>query len=220
MIYQTYLTLYAKLNHRVRKFISATLLIGAICIISLLGYTTIEFTQAINEADSAQLIMIEAEATKYVLIDAETGQRGYVITGDDRFLDPYNLAQLRFATQMNTLKAVMGEKAFNDSNILLLANSKMAELAKTVDMRRTQGFEPTREYIQNYLGKQIMDSLRTIIQSVESRETETVMIATRHARHLSEAMVFEAILILICFTTLILFPWGIEPPTIRPIVIP
>lgn len=211
MIYQTYLRLYTKLPPRLRKFLSSTLLFAAITGVAMLGYTTIEFTRVQREGDLAQSIMIQAEALKFVLIDAETGQRGYIITGDDRFLEPTEASRVRFPGQINALKGAMGEIAFNETNILLLANEKMAELAKTIEMRRSLGFEQARDYVASYIGKQIMDSIRNIVQDVESRETQVVLTSSRHARQLGESMVFLAILVLSCFVALILFPWGIEP---------
>ena len=76
-----------------------------------------------------------------VLTNAETGQRGYLLTGDDSYLEPYRLAnaaidnsikQLRDSTVDNPAQTRLLEQ------VLPLIQSKMAELKQTIDLRRTR----------------------------------------------------------------------------------
>ena len=75
-----------------------------------------------------------------ILKDAETGQRGYLLTGNDTYLEPYRLAdasidnvikQLRDLTVDNPVQARRLEQA------LPLIQSKMAELKQTIELRRS-----------------------------------------------------------------------------------
>jgi diguanylate cyclase (GGDEF)-like protein len=100
-----------------------------------------------------------------LLTDAETGQRGYVITGDASFLDPYNASAAALPGALGDLEALAdgrGEQATLDE-IQRLAQRKMDELTATVRLRRDDGFPVAAAIVANRSGKADMDRLRLLI---------------------------------------------------------
>jgi len=100
-----------------------------------------------------------------VLKDAETGQRGYVITGDSSFLAPYEEGSAAVPDALRTLepladsveeRAILGEVA-------RLARQKLYELATTIRLRRDGGFGPAVAVVAHDNGRVTMDRLRTLI---------------------------------------------------------
>ncbi len=100
-----------------------------------------------------------------LLKDAETGQRGYVITGDGAFLAPYDSATLEFPDALRALqplaegpdeRAALGE-------IARLSRLKLDELAATVALRRTRGLDAAAAVVGDRHGKAYMDRLRVLI---------------------------------------------------------
>ena len=100
-----------------------------------------------------------------VLKDAETGQRGYVITGDSSFLAPYEEGSAAVPDALRTLepladsveeRAILGE-------IARLARQKLHELATTIRLRRDGGFAPAVAVVAHDNGRVTMDRLRTLI---------------------------------------------------------
>jgi diguanylate cyclase (GGDEF)-like protein len=100
-----------------------------------------------------------------LLKDAETGQRGYLITGDAAFLDPYQEGSAGVPDALRTLepladtaeeRAILGEVA-------RLARQKLFELASTVRLRRDNGFGPAVAVVARSNGRATMDRLRTLI---------------------------------------------------------
>lgn len=108
--------------------------------------------------------------------DAETGQRGYVITGIDDFLEPYNAAlpsttnnvrELRHLVRDNPAQLARVDQAEN------LINLKYTEMKRVLDARRGPGgFEAAQKMVQNGDGKRYMDDLRKVAAAMEQDERE------------------------------------------------
>lgn len=107
------------------------------------------------------------DSTRTVLIaaaDAETGQRGFVITGDPAFLEPYNRAsRTTIPKELTRLEKLVPDNVQQSKRILrlrMLLDQKFRELAATVQIRSERGFETTRRLVANQSGKIIMDDVR------------------------------------------------------------
>jgi methyl-accepting chemotaxis protein len=98
--------------------------------------------------------------------DAETGQRGFVITADDTFLEPYRSAVAALPATLDDLRDLTADsptEAKRFAEVEPLVALKMAELKRTVEMRKTEGFAPTVAFISGGDGKRTMDDMRRII---------------------------------------------------------
>jgi methyl-accepting chemotaxis protein len=107
------------------------------------------------------------------LKDAETGQRGFVITGDESYLEPYNPAPAEVDKVSDELRGLVADSASQIHRIdemKRLAALKLAELKHTIGMRRSQGFEATEKYIQGNVGKSYMDDFRRVSAEMENEE--------------------------------------------------
>ena len=95
--------------------------------------------------------------------DAETSQRGYTLTGDADFLEPYlaisgglgdHLQQLR---QLTLIPAAQQHL----ESLAPLLDAKMAELAQVIELRRQHDLASAIVSISGGQGKQLMDAIRT-----------------------------------------------------------
>ncbi|SDD35263.1 diguanylate cyclase (GGDEF) domain-containing protein [Massilia sp. PDC64] len=122
-----------------------------------------------------------------LLTDAETGQRGYVITGDAGFLDPYHASVAAIPAAVRDLKPLadgLAEQATLDE-IERLAQRKVDELATTIRLRRDEGFAPAAAVVSNRGGKADMDRLRLLIRErVAALERERLALRDRLSRTL------------------------------------
>ena len=110
-----------------------------------------------------------------LLKDAETGQRGFVITGDDAFLEPYAQALTAIPAMLHDLRDLTADNPVQQRRLDQaepLVDAKLAELKAAIEMRRSRGFEATAEHIRAGLGKRAMDSLRVILGDMERDERE------------------------------------------------
>lgn len=100
-----------------------------------------------------------------LLRDAETGQRGFVITGKESFLSPYYraLGQLPLLRQALTKQGRPSAEQNAVEQIFSVSDLKLAELAETIALRRTDGFASVEPIVSSERGKQYMDTLRELI---------------------------------------------------------
>ena len=109
------------------------------------------------------------------LTDAETGQRGFVITGDEAYLDPYRSGTAAVPKLIEDLRALTTDNLNQQRRIAEaepIIEAKFAELKRTVEMRRTLGFDATEKVVASNEGKQYMDNLRRILAAMEQEERD------------------------------------------------
>jgi CHASE3 domain sensor protein len=110
-----------------------------------------------------------------LLKDAETGQRGFVITGEESFLEPYQKAGSGIARQVRELRDLIADNPNQQKRIAAmepLITAKLDELKRTIDVRKRSGFAPTAEVVKAGEGKKVMDDIRQIAAQMEQEERE------------------------------------------------
>jgi methyl-accepting chemotaxis protein len=129
--------------------------------------------------------------------DAETGQRGYVITGEARYLEPYQGAREVVGQKQKSLRELIADNPIQQQRLTAmepLVNSKFAELQETIDLRTTKGFEAAERVVITDRGKNDMDSIRKLVG--EMQEEETGLLSKRSAEEKGRAHRTEMTIIL------------------------
>jgi CHASE3 domain sensor protein len=106
-------------------------------------------------------------------IDAETGQRGFLITGATTYLEPFDRARANLAAQIGQLRMLTGDNAEQQADIDRLsavAAVKFAELEETIQLRRADDLAGARALVLSHEGKRTMDEMREIVERMEARE--------------------------------------------------
>jgi CHASE3 domain sensor protein len=120
-------------------------------------------------------IQAELSAVLKDLTDMETGQRGFLLTGDATYLQPYLDSKGRIATDFVVLRAGLDHRSEHEqsleSQLESLAGSKRAEMERTIDLRQ-QGYR-LRSFRVVYTneGNDYMDKIRRIVSSLASSES-------------------------------------------------
>lgn len=107
------------------------------------------------------------------LKDAETGHRGFIITGDDVFLEPYDAALDRIPASITTLRELTIDNTVQQERIDeldRLITSKTIEMRKRLDERRRAGFEAAAKGITEGEGRRLMDELRRVLEQLDREE--------------------------------------------------
>ncbi len=111
-----------------------------------------------------------------LMVDAETGVRGFVLSGDERFLEPYDDALRRLPRALGALRRLTADdpgQARNVSDIEGLAEDRLARLAERLRFRRqTSATLPPAEAADLLAGKEMMDTLRRAIGRAQSTESD------------------------------------------------
>src|SRR5882724_489327 len=109
------------------------------------------------------------------LKDAETGQRGYVISGEDSYLEPYKSGVENLPKVIKELRELTADNQNQQKRldqVEQLAAAKLAELKRTVELRRKTSFEETVKVIRTGEGKKYMDDMRSVLGQMEREERE------------------------------------------------
>jgi methyl-accepting chemotaxis protein len=107
------------------------------------------------------------------LQDAETGQRGFIITGQDGYLAPYVEAVTALAPTLARLRDLTAESTTQSIRIArleTLVDAKLAELGRTIVLRRASGFRTAASDVAGGTGKELMDDVRREVALVGTAE--------------------------------------------------
>ncbi len=108
-----------------------------------------------------------------VLQDAEIGGRGYIITGDESFLQPYQNAETKILTAVNNLRARIADNPAQQKRIALaepIIVAKMSLTKRQIEMRKAREIESVTKLVQTGEGQKLMDDLRRIFGEMEQEE--------------------------------------------------
>ena len=146
-----------------------------VLVFAALTYAGMAREQEIQDrADRSARIIRTLEATLGRMADGETGQRGYLLTGDARYLEPYEAAERDVAGYLALLDTLTAREPQQHARLDTLAGisrSKFAELDRTLTLRRDQGLDAALAVVNNDSGKNLMDDARRVTNDMEENET-------------------------------------------------
>ncbi|GLU31029.1 PAS domain S-box protein [Trinickia caryophylli] len=123
--------------------------------------------------------------------DAETGARGYVITGRDEYLEPYEAARTQFAPQFAALAPLlrMPEQKQRLAELRTLVEHNQQELERVITARRGAGFDAAHALVQSDAGKTFMDRARQIVGTMERAAGQQLVMRQQRARKTRDAAI-------------------------------
>ncbi len=109
------------------------------------------------------------------LTDMETGQRGYLLTADPAYLQPYNDAQSRIGKDFAGLRVGLADRAKTEQSLEpqleSLAKSKQVEMERSISLRQQGYRRRSFKLVDTNEGKDYMDEIRRIVSSLSSAES-------------------------------------------------
>jgi signal transduction histidine kinase len=137
--------------------VAALVLIG----INETGYT--RSTQALERIDGYTRTRNAVNRLLQQVLDAETGSRGYLLTGDPRYLEPYNAAVVEISQNLEGLRANYPAGAAESATLAQLTRNvqrKLAEMDLSVRMRKQGNEDAWKFVLMTDVGKEHMDAIR------------------------------------------------------------
>lgn len=176
--------------------------------IGFIGYRTADSLATTSYRVTHTHAVIEHIATLTSLAkDAETGQRGFVITGDPAFLEPYDAALRDIPKTLKELRELTADSATQQRHLDEAEGylkQKLAELARTVALRRTSSTEVVAKIVSDGEGKRLMDAFRGAMTEMERDEREFLRVraleveaAASGARTATSAGTFGCLLVVL-----------------------
>jgi PAS domain S-box-containing protein len=108
------------------------------------------------------------------LTDSETAERGYVITGEESYLEPYRQSARDADVEASRLRELTADNRTQQlrlDSLAPLVSDRLAELHEVIDLRRIQGFGPAQSEVLAGKGKEIDHQIRSLIDGMRSAET-------------------------------------------------
>jgi PAS domain S-box-containing protein len=136
------------------------------------------------------------------LVDAETGQRGFLLTNRPEYLEPLTKARTVLPGELEELDQLVANDAAEReklARIPYLVRAKLDELARTIEVRRTQGLEASLAIVNNDEGKRLMDEIRRTLDTMTSDERTALSAAAVDARN-ARVVLFLAIASALAFS--------------------
>ncbi len=121
------------------------------------------------------------------LKDAETGQRGFIITGKPDYLAPYQASLAEIATGLANLRRLTADNPRQQQRLDALAPlvaARLAILKEIIALRETQGFPAASAALMALPGKTIMDEIRALVAEAQAQEAQ--ILKERVATHAAD----------------------------------
>ncbi len=147
-----------------------------------------------EHARQVQLLM---RRTGTLLVDMETGQRGFIITGLPAFLEPYSRAVQEFDGTYAALKQQLAldgdETAEMMARLDKMSSRRLAQVSRNIDRRKELGEQALHDLPGFLSGKQLMDDIRRELARLEEVQDERVRQANLGTQAVSERTVVLAV---------------------------
>jgi|GEM_PF-5535638 len=156
--------------------------------LTIIGFTlnTINSTRLRNNTDQVTHTYRVLNGTANFLStvkDAETGQRGFIITGEEQYLEPYLKSKENSVALLQGLQTLTADNPVQQQRLSMIAQNlqgKLAELSQTIELKKralTDSDLETEllEMIRSGVGKQFMDQMRKELVLIEQTENELLV---------------------------------------------
>lgn len=138
--------------------------------------------EANGEAMRTMEVLSSSQELLVTLADIETGARGYVITRNDAYLEPYRNGLARLPQRMHRLRELLGDRPEYASWLVQVdetARARAAHAQGVVAVLQAGRFEDAQARVRNGSGKQAMDQLRALIAQLETAERQKLYAGNR-----------------------------------------
>lgn len=171
----SYAELSAMKQSLLRRSQNLTIWLGVLpLLLAFAAYrTSSQHVQSVQEALSTAAFIQELDELLGTVQDAETGQRGYVLTGQEPYLAPYTHALATVNERLAAVDSLAAHHGVTPGQLAplhRLVELKMAELQKTVELRRT-GFLPALAEVETNRGQGYMVEIRHLLGGLKHDQT-------------------------------------------------
>ena len=166
------------------------LVVAFFCYQSMLKIDTDEYWEIHSYQVSSNIDVLLSD-----LENMETGQRGYVITGQDSFLEPYRAGLVDVNKELQILQNLTSDNAVQQKSLSLmkpLIDAKIADLENSISLRTNSGITVAIAGVSTDKGKQIMDSIRVIVADMQTEEASLLQVRTENlaqVNHMAESII-------------------------------
>jgi methyl-accepting chemotaxis protein len=136
---------------------------------------TAVLTQTSHAVDHTHLVLESIATLLAAVTDTETGGRGYVITGDETFLEPYIKGSAAIDKTLKDLRGLTADNAHQQKRldeVDRIVAERLSLIRQVVGVRKTSGGEPAAKLVREGGGNKAMGDLRRVLDEMERDERD------------------------------------------------
>lgn len=141
------------------------------------------------------------------LLDAETGQRGFLLTGDEHYLEPYNERRTELVPSLDLIEGLVAASPTQVERVKrarAITVRKLGEMAETIALMRAGQRNEAIKFMAQGPGNRLTQELRDIVGAIQRDENHRV---TTSSRREARRRIFASIGILIALAGLCFVAW-------------
>lgn len=162
-----------------------------VMVLTLLGVSALtmrsldQFVEHSDKVSHTVTVVAQANQVMIDILEVQTGVRGYILTGKEKYLMPYltvlkvvedDLHQLRLLTQDNPAQ----QRRMDELEIV--ANQRLAHAREQINIRRTRGYQAAQQTVEFGEGKRLTDQIRAVVIDFVAEEERLLVERSRQAR--------------------------------------
>ena len=121
----------------------------------------------------SQEVLTNLDSLGSSMKDVETGQRGYIVTGDEAFLGPYTMGLPEVEKASRNLRTLTSDNPEQQRRLDALESriaARLEELKRAMDIRKAGGFEASAAVVKENFARKTMDTIRRIVGEMKAAE--------------------------------------------------
>jgi CheY-like chemotaxis protein/CHASE3 domain sensor protein len=161
-----------------RTFAGLLAAVAAVLIIAVLSYDSLRLTErAAGSLTRTVEVLGQIQSLVSTLKDAETGQRGFLLTGRENYLEPYLAAKQALPAELGSVRALLADDPAQRGrfeSLQALAADKMQELSETIELKRAGKADAALAIVLTDRGKSAMDRMRLMVDEMQNQERQLI----------------------------------------------
>ena len=132
-----------------------------------------------------QEVLANLDQTLAMLTEAESGQRGFLLTGDEIYLSHYNDDLRRLPAQLQNLKQLTADNPAQQQQLVHLqeeVDARLRTLNEVLDIARTQGLQVASHTIDTNRGRELMAQARETVNAMQAEEQRLLALRAGESR--------------------------------------
>jgi len=177
-------------------FIICSLILLLVAVISLRNSE--KFVASSQWVSHTHEVLRELDQVLINAVNGETGERGFIITGEENYLEPFNTSRSELSNHITRVRQLTKDNPVQQDNIERigkLTDTLLRHLERGISSRKANDLEKARAVVASGEGKRLLDAIRQEIANAD--RTEQTLLAERKQTSEEDARSFNMIFILL-----------------------
>lgn len=174
-----------KLNIGTKLYASFGVALAILAVLAAVAFNNISsLTHTAERVDHTHKVLEAVLDIETSLKEGETGERGFIITGEEQYLEPYHAAFERVHGEIDHFRNLTIDNAAQTERadeLRSLIDAEFAALSHTIEVRRTEGFDAALASVLADSEKHLMEDITALLHDIELEEEELLVVRSEAA---------------------------------------